>query len=205
MNARTRMILTIVGALVIALAFFFFLIRPRQAELATVREDVAAEEARTQQLRAELARLEALRDQAPRLRAQLAELRELVPSADEIPNFIFLVQAASNAAGVDFLQITPEVPEPPLEGAPVAQIDVTLNAEGGYFSIQDFIRRLYALDRALRLDEFSIIATEDAETELFTLGLQGRVRIFFEPPAAPEPSPTAGGATPAPTGSPEGV
>ena len=177
------MILAIVGVIVVLLGFFFLFVRPRQQELADVRENIEAEEARTVQLKSELARLEELQEKAPQLEADLSRLRRFVPDDDEVPNFIFLVQESANQAGVDFVQITPELPKPPPEGAALAEIRVQIGAGGGYFAVQDFIRRLHALDRALRIDNMSLTG-EETETGDTRLTADMTSRIFFDSPQA---------------------
>ena len=203
MNARTRLILSVLAVLVVLAAFFFFFIRPRQAELADVKDTIETEQARTVQLQAELQRLQDLQANAPELEAELAKIRGFVPRDDEVPNFLFLVQDAANAAGVDFVSITPELPKPPPEGAALAEIRAQIGAGGGYFEIQDFIRRLHALDRAVRLDNLTLTGAEDADTGDVIVTMDSIARIFFEAPGAaatgaidpatglaPAPSPT---------------
>lgn len=184
MTARTRLILWIAGLLAILLVVFFFVIRPRQEELSGIREDIEAEEARTIQLNTELQRLQELQANAPELEAELATIRGYVPQDDEVPNFIFLVQDAANSAGVDFVAITPELPKPPPEGAALAEIRAEIRAGGGYFAIQDFIRRLHNLDRAVRLDTLSLVSEEE-ETGSVTITMASFARIFFEAPVPP--------------------
>ena len=183
MSPRTRMILAVLGVVVALVAFFFLFIRPRQQDLSAVRENIVTEEARTTQLQAELARLQDLQANAPELEAELSKIRAFVPRDDEVPNFIFQVQDAANQAGVDFVQITPELPKPPPEGAALAEIRVQLGAGGGYFAIQDFIRRLHNLDRAVRVDGLNLTGQED-EAGTVEITLTGTARIFFEAPAA---------------------
>lgn len=206
MSSRARLILSIVGALLILIVFFFLAIRPRQQELAKVEDDIVAEEARTQQLQSELDRLRDLQANAPELQAELAKIRGFVPKDDQVPNFIFLVQDAANAAGVDFVSITPELPKPPPEGAALAEIRAQIGAGGGYFAVQDFIRRLHGLDRAVRIDNLALTGEEDPNTGVLTLTLDGTARIFFEAPAAAttavDPATGQPAATPAPTASP---
>lgn len=204
MSPRARLILSVLGVLVVLVAFFFLFIRPRQQELGQVREQIEAEEARTLQLQAELQRLQDLQANAPQLEAELARIRGFVPEDDEVPNFIFLVQDAANAAGVDFVQITPELPKPPPEGAAVAEIRATIGAGGGYFAIQDFIRRLHGLDRAVRIDNISLAGSEDAATGDVTITFTSTARIFFEAPAPPTAVDPATGlpAEPTPTVTP---
>lgn len=196
MSGRTRLILAVLGVLVVLAGFYFLLIRPRQGELDTVNQEIQTEQDRTTQLQTELARLQDLQANAPQLQAELAKIRGYVPQDDEVPNFIFLVQDAANAAGVDFVQITPELPKPPPEGAALAEIRAQIGAGGGYFAVQDFIRRLHALDRAIRLDNIALTGTEDTTTGEVTIDLTSAARIFFEVPGAsagttaqPVPSP----------------
>ena len=181
MSARARMILTAVASVLVLVAFFFLFIKPRQNELGRVRDEVEQEETRTVSLRSELRRLQALQENAPKLEAELARFRELVPRNHEVPNFIFLVQEAADEAGVDFVNITPELPKTPPEGAPVAEVRATIGAGGGYFSVQDFLRRLYDLDRALRVDSVTM-AGEEEETGETNITLDMTSRVFFEPP-----------------------
>ena len=201
MRGRGRLILAIVGMVVLCVLTFVLFIRPQRAELAEVRLQIDAANSETLALQAELERRQALQENAAQLEAQLSKIRRLVPVKPEIPNFIFQVQEAANAAGLDFVQITPELPEPPPEGATLAEVGMTLTARGGYFSIQDFIRRLHALDRAVRIDSFGLTtaATEGA----IRLTMTSRTRVFFElPDPAPIGAPAVGGATPTPTPTP---
>ena len=218
MSGRARIIVGVVGAVVVCLLFFLFFIRPRQSELARVEEDIVAAQNENQTLRAELQNLEALQERAPQLNALIDEIRGFVPERHETANLIFQIQEAANISGVGFLQITPELPKPPLEQAPLAELRVTIRARGGYFSLQDFIRRLYDLDRALRIDNLSLTALTEGE-EVDTEGrieLVATARVFFEVPAAgtaaaptapaapapgaPVPSPTETGAPQTPEG-----
>jgi Tfp pilus assembly protein PilO len=192
---RAKYILAGVAALVVCVAFYFLFIRARQGELSEVRAQVESEEANTVELQATLQRLEGLQENAAEFEARLAEIRELIPQDDQVANFIFQVQDEANRAGVGFVEITPELPKPPPEGAQLAEVRVAIGAEGGYFALQDFLRRLYDLDRALRVDNLSIVAgTEEGTGTGEPPTLLATARIFFELPA--------GGAVTAPTTTP---
>lgn len=209
MTGRARTIITVVGILLVVLVVFFFLIRPKRAELAQVRTEIEGEEARTVQLQTELDRLKGLQARAPELEAELAVIRRLVPPNAQVSNLIFQVQDAANQAGLDFLSITPELPRQPPEGAALAQVRVSLGIKGGYFAIQDFLRRLYTLDRALRVDNFTLGGEPD-ETGGIVLSTVLASRVFYELPEAgagagtvpAAPAPAAPEAAPTPTESP---
>lgn len=204
MSGRTQIVVAAVVAVLVGVAFFFFFVKPRQNELAEVNEQIEVAEQETVRLQADLDRLRALQENAPLLEARLNEIRELIPQDDQVANFIFLVQDAATKSGVRFVQITPELPDVPPEGAQVAEIRVTIGGEGGYFAVQDFIRRLYLLDRALRIDSLTMTQEEDETTQERQIQMDSVARIFFElpatgaapggavaPPAAPVPTPTA--------------
>ncbi|HEV2754557.1 MAG TPA: type 4a pilus biogenesis protein PilO [Actinomycetota bacterium] len=208
MSARNRMILVGAAAFLVVLLAFFLLIRPRQGELEDVRALVEQEEGLEQQLTLDLQRLQELQRQEPQLRADLERIRQLVPADHEVHNLLFQVNNAANQAGVDFVQITPELPKSPPEGAALAEVRVSIGGSGGYFAIQDFIRRLYALDRALRIDLLDLSSQEGSE-----ISLTATARVFFEqptgfvpgttpvapPPVAPAPAPAASPTAPEPS------
>lgn len=188
MSGRNRFIVTIVAAVLVLLIFYMFFIRSRQGELSELRSQVETEEATTVQLRATLDRLQALQEQAPQLEAELAEIRELVPQKNQVPNFIFASQEAANEAGVELSVLTPELPKTPPEGAQLAEVRLQMGARGGYFAVQDFMRRLIDLDRALRIDIVTMSATTAAEGVETIVSLDITARIFFELPVAEAPS-----------------
>lgn len=201
MRERTRLIVTIAGIVVALLALYFFMIRPARSTLAETAQRADAAEAQTQALRVELERRQALQANEAQLEAELAEMRGFVPRRHEIPNFILQMQDEANAAGVDFLDITPELPAPPPEGAALGQVQMDIRASGGYFSIQDFIRRIYNFDRALRIDVASLNIVGEEGEEDPDLDLVMTARIFFEAPGTVAP---AAPPPPEDEGTPEG-
>ena len=205
MKDRRRIIVAAVAVLFVCGLFYMFFIRPRSSEVTKARAAVVAAESEQQQLQLDLQRLEELKENAPKLNALLERIRGYVPKDDEIPNFIFQVQEAANTAGVSFVQITPELPKPPAQPAPLAEVRITMTSSGSFFSLQDFIRRLYTLDRALRIDTLALAAagagpegaqasggsdTETVAAEEGELTLTIAARIFFELPEGVAPGAT---------------
>ena len=204
MTGRSRIILAAVGVVVVSLLLYFFFVSPQRKELASVRLDIDNARILTTQLQVELQRLQELQANAPELEAELAKFRQFVPIRPELANFIFQVQQAANAAGLDFVSITPDLPKPPPEGAALAQVRSQIGATGGYFAIQDFLRRLYNLDRALRVDNFAI-NVQSTEPFGVRLTMTSSVRVFYDVPVDPALATTTAplpGATPTPTTTP---
>ena len=203
MRGRRRIILTSVGVVVVSLLLYFLFVSPQREELASVRLEIDNARILTTQLEVELQRLQELQANAPELEAELAKFRQFVPLRPELANFIFQIQNAANAAGLDFVNISPQLPEPPPEGAALAQVSSQIGASGGYFALQDFLRRLHNLDRALRVDNFDLSV---GSTEPFgiRLTMTSSVRFFYELPEDPAAATTVPvpGTTPSPTTTP---
>lgn len=199
---RAKLVMAVVATLVVCAAFYMFFVRSRQGELADVRDRVEDAENESVSLQAQLQELQGLKENAPQAEARLNEIRELIPQKDQVANFIFQVQDAANRAGVDFVTITPELPKAPIEdpSASVAQVRVTVGAKGDYFALQDLVRRLYDLDRAVRIDNLALDAEEDEETKVTTVTLTAAARIFFENEGG-APAATTGATTTAPAAS----
>ena len=182
MSTRTRLVAVGAAFVVVALLMYMFLIRPRQAEVGDLQTQVATEENTTQALQLELARLQALKENAPELEAQLKKVRDLVPRKNAVVKFIRQVQRIADEAGVDFVNIGPEVAKPPPEGALLAEVRITIGIGGDFFSVQDFVRRFYDLDRAVRIDLLSLEGTTDTSGARIVT-LNATARVFFELPA----------------------
>ena len=221
MSGRTRMIIAVALMILVLLLFFVFFIRPRQGKVADLNQQVEAENQRTVQLNAELQRLKSLQANAPRLQARLQKVRDLVPQSNQVPNFIFQVQEAADSSGVSFVSIAPELPKAPPEGASLAEVRLTIDAGGGYFALQDFIRRLYSLDRAVRIDTLTLTSnvagagtastSSSSEAGAAPPSTNGEItssmtaRIFYELPAGASTSSTTTTtttSTPVPTPTP---
>ena len=203
MSGRTRLIATVAIAVVVCLLFYVLFVRGKQSDLSKVQAETQNEKARTVSLQAQLQQLKQLQAHAPQLQAELSDIRKLVPKDNEVPNFIFQTQEAANQAGVSFLEITPELPKQPPEGATLAEVRITIGAQGGYFAVQDFIRRLYGLPRALRIDNITLTGAAGANGAT-VVQFQATARVFYELPTAAPPAPVAPGApaSPAPTVTP---
>ena len=208
MNQRARLILVIVAGVLLCLAVYFLLVRSRQGELDTINENIAAETSRTAQLQVELERLQDLQRRAPELQAELDRFRGLVPANHEIANLMLMIDEAAKESGVTFADIAPELPKSPPEGAALAEVRMVIGSSGGYFALQDFVRRLYDLDRALRIDNIAMTGSEDETGS--SIDLQVTARVFFDLAGAagtsttPPPNTTTPAETPAPETTPAG-
>lgn len=189
MSMRMRFVLAGVGAVVVLAGWFLMVFRPGQARQAELRDDIAATEQEISSLEAQLRRLQDLQAREPELRAEEARFALALPDVPSVPAFLIQVQDAANQAGVDFVSINPSLPTAPRggEGASgIQSISVSISSNGSFFAVQDFVYRMERLDRAVRIDNFSLSGGGDEESP--TLSVSLRMQMFNLPPGSPAPA-----------------
>lgn len=110
MSMRLKFVLVGLGCVAVGAMWFMFIFRPNQTKITELRDDVETTKQEVVALEAQLRRLQQLQREEPRLRADLARFSDALPADPRIPDFILQVQDAANAAGIDFLTITPSLP-----------------------------------------------------------------------------------------------
>ena len=101
----------LVGFVALALASFYYLNvwQPKRDELAEAQTRVDSLLVINQRAKAELAqgRTQALKDEADRLAQDLAVMRMLVPTVNEVPTLLDQVSTASRRVGLDIADVQP--------------------------------------------------------------------------------------------------
>jgi Tfp pilus assembly protein PilO len=166
----------LVAALLLTVAFWFLLYKPKADEQSVLEQETADLQGQQVTLRAEVAQLRDIKKRQVEIRAQLARLRQYIPDGPAQPQVIRQLQVSGDRAGVDIISVAfgePLVPvsevdeaATPLdtgdEGMILANIPVTMVIEGGYFQVVDFFRRLEVdVPRALLVQNLAIAEAED--------------------------------------------
>jgi Tfp pilus assembly protein PilO len=208
----------LVAALLLTVAFWFLLYKPKADEQSVLEQETADLQGQQVTLRAEVAQLRDIKKRQVEIRAQLARLRQYIPDGPAQPQVIRQLQVSGDRAGVDIISVAfgePLVPvsevdeaATPLdtgdEGMILANIPVTMVIEGGYFQAVDFFRRLEVdVPRALLVQNLAIAEAEDGFPTMTTTW--GGQLFTVVPTSAPkdvdaaEVAPDAGAAQPAPS------
>lgn len=180
----SRSVLIAVGlCIVAAVAFWFLVFSPLDEQETALVEETAALQAQAQQLRNQLASLQAIRDNELMIRADLNRLRALIPADEPAqPSFVRAVQLAADASGTEIQSLTfglPVVvqgaPPPDAEGKVLTEISLNGVVEGGYFQIVDLFRRLeIEVVRAVQIDTVGMTEGTDGFPQL-TATITGRI------------------------------
>jgi hypothetical protein len=126
----------IAAMLLVALAAYFFLVRPKRAEAGRLAEKVELLEAEVN-----AARLAAEPDKRETKInvADLFELTKAMPDRPDMPGIILELNAIAEAVGIEFVQISPELVVA-REGYRIHPIRFIF--EGNYFELNDFLFRV---------------------------------------------------------------
>lgn len=191
--SRQATILAAVLALLVAVAFYFFVFQPGQEELADVEsqiEGVVAQQATTQ---TRIAQLEAIRSDAAAIEAAIAGATAIVPSETALPATLREIQAAADDSGIELLTLAPSTPGP-VTGADelaLAQMSLPMSVEGSYFQVVDFLRRIEDPELVARGVIIDAVTVSPGDYPTLSVTITARVFANVVPgpdPAAPPPA-----------------
>ena len=211
MNRSDRMtlLLVLLGAVLLVVLWYLFLFKPASEDLAQVNEEIEAAQAEQDQLRVQLAQLQDIRADSAELESTLAAYETLVPSGPGLPSLLRQLQTAANDSGMELRAVSPSAPSPLEFGedgpatADIQSISLTVELEGGYFQLVDFLRRVedpVIVGRVLLVDALTV-GLEEYPT--LTVGITARAFTTGEAGGVPEAPTTAPTPSPGGTESPE--
>ncbi|MFM7719149.1 MAG: type 4a pilus biogenesis protein PilO [Actinomycetota bacterium] len=183
----------LVSALLVAIAvvaFLFAFLLPKGAEIGEVQQRIAAEEQVLLARQAELATLQALDPAA--LSAELQRYRAAIPSTADLPRLLRDLTVAAATAGVRLTGVTPSNPQPAAAAAASA-ITLSLNVQGSYFELAEFIFELEHLERLGKISSLSL--SPGGEGNILSLQLTSEVYTTDTssgPSSDPLPGPEVG-------------
>ncbi len=207
-NDRNVLILGILGIVTIVVGFYFLLLSPllqRLDEQAQARDD---KQAQLEQVQQEVNELEEVRRNSPEIQRQLLELSKRVPTQPQIPTLVVQVEEIADASGVTQLTVDPEPPTAPDGGGDYQVVPVTMQFNGTYDQMQDFLLRTRNLSRLVTVTDVSYCririigeehscefesGTSEAADETTTLdpaveaplSVQVQADVYFQPQGVP--------------------
>jgi type IV pilus assembly protein PilO len=140
------MVVVILIAIVMVVAYWEFVYAPKTNELALQRTHVESLEKSNQRAKAELAKgsVNDLRQQALRYQQNLQLMRQLVPTGNEVPALLEQVSTAARRVDLDINTVTPE---PVIEGGDFDTYRYKLTVIGGYHPLAEFLTNVGSLTR----------------------------------------------------------
>ncbi len=169
MTKREQMLGSIgIVALLLVAAYWYFLYKPKAAELAVTQAHVDSLDKRNQQARADIAQgsLQKLRAQSAEYDQSLRVMRQLVPRSNEVPALLEDISTAARRVGLDLATVEPM---PVLPGEQFDTYRYKLAVTGGYHPVGQFLSNVGSLNR--------IIAPVTLGIKLHPGGAQTKARV----------------------------
>ena len=135
-------------ALLLAVAYWHFLYKPKARELAATSAHVDSLDRKNQEARADIAQgsLEKLRAQSAEYEQSLKVMRQLVPRSNEVPSLLEDMSTAARRVGLDLATVEPM---PVLPGEQFDTYRYKLAVIGGYHAVGQFLSNVGSLNRII--------------------------------------------------------
>ena len=133
-------------AVMAAGAYWYFLHRPKAIELAETRTRVERLQTENDRAKAEVAkgRPEEIRAQLAQYSQNLALIRTLVPTSNEVPALLEQVSTAARRVGLDLAAVTPQ---PVIKGDRYDTYRYSIDIAGNYHDLATFLTNVGSLTR----------------------------------------------------------
>lgn len=159
---RGTLIAFIAGGVVLILLWYFLFFAPTSSDLSDTRAAVATAQSQKQELENTIRRLKELSRNAPQQQATLRTLRAAIPANPDLGEFILQANDIAATAGIDWLSIAPTPPTATPGGGPNSTIAVSIQINGGFFQVLDYLNRLEDLERLVLVDSINVSAASAA-------------------------------------------
>ena len=136
------------AAVLVLGAYWYFLYKPKAAELATIQVHVDSLDRKNQQAKADIAQgsLQKLRAQSAEYEQSLKVMRQLVPRSNEVPALLEDISTAARRVGLDLATVEPM---PVLPGEQFDTYRYKLAVIGGYHPVGQFLSNVGSLNRII--------------------------------------------------------
>jgi len=137
-----------IAAVLLLGAYWYFLYKPKAAELAVTQAHVDSLEKKNQQAKADIATgsLQKLRAQSTEYEQSLKVMRQLVPRSNEVPALLEDISTAARRVGLDLATVEPM---PVLPGEQFDTYRYKLAVTGGYHPVGQFLSNVGSLNRII--------------------------------------------------------
>jgi len=136
------------AAVLLLAAYWYFLYKPKAAELSVTQIHVDSLDQKNQQAKADIATgsLQKLRAQSAEYEQSLKVMRQLVPRSNEVPALLEDISTAARRVGLDLATVEPM---PVLQGEQFDTYRYKLAVIGGYHPVGQFLSNVGSLNRII--------------------------------------------------------
>lgn len=183
---RQIALLGVLGVIVLVVAFYMLGFKPKQDEIAELEVQLEEAIAAEAQLDSRIRNLQEVRERAPEIEAALVTGEGIVPRSASLPAALRQLQLAADDSGTTLLSVNPARPAGVADPATpeLAQIALTVQVDGSYFQLVDFLRRIEDAAITPRGIKWIDLSLSLSEYPTLSASLTGRMYALL-----PEPLP----------------
>jgi Tfp pilus assembly protein PilO len=150
LTSRRGPIIAGAGSAALVLLLIFFLVVPKLSQVSDAKKKL--DDARAQQttLQSEYRALQDAKGSAPQAQEKIDQVNREIPPTTDLPGLILLLQNAATSSGIDLVTITPANPTFD-QTANLSMISVSVNANGTYFALTEYLYKIETLPRAAKV------------------------------------------------------
>jgi Tfp pilus assembly protein PilO len=196
---RRLSLVVMLAVVLVTVAWWFFLISPRNEKIGDLQNQHTAAIDSEQRLRVQIRQLQDIRDREVEYVSAVGRLDALIPERPHLEEFIEQVHALAGSTGVELQTLTPSLPEVIGDDTELRQITISVQVEGQFFEILGFLFGLSDMERLVRVDAVSLASSAvEGQGTLLSAGIE--LRLFtmtdllpIDLPAAEDAAGTAEG------------
>jgi type IV pilus assembly protein PilO len=186
-------------AVLVVIVWYAAIYSPKNSDLSKAQDDLKTAQSQRDNLQTQLSNLRDLEANRAKQQAALQKLNAAVPTTPDLAGFILQANDIATQAGVDWLQVSPSLPSASAGGGPTT-INLTMQLQGGFFQVYDYLNRLEDLQRIVVVDTVNLTATGDTSNPsdpTLSMGITGRMFTRSAPvtPGGASGAPSGGGTT----------
>jgi Tfp pilus assembly protein PilO len=184
---RLQLVLVGLGAILVVVLFWLLLWSPQGDEIDEVRADIDRVQDQQATTQNRITTLRNVRDEAPEIESMLTASASILPRDTALPSVLRQLQTAADESGSVLTSVSPGRPQP-VDGAAedLAMLTLSVQMDGSYFQIVDFLRRVEQADitpRGINWDDLAMSVGDYPE-----LGVTLNGRMYAVLPSAPPPT-----------------
>lgn len=191
--------------MLVLVVYYVLVWSPQRSRVAEIEDRISQTITQQQQVRDQIARLEEVRASAPRLEAALADSHSIIPRDSALPSALRQLQLAADDAGATLVSIQPGRPEAvgsgeaggeaageaggdtvsgPAGDRQLARLSLSVQVQGRYFQLVDFLRRIEDPAITPRGIVWSGMSIGLEEYPVLSLSASGEMYALLSPAAA---------------------
>jgi type IV pilus assembly protein PilO len=161
-------------AFIILGLFYFIYYKPKNNELASIRDERVRTEKEVEMLKQKKEELDQIEKELKLMTAQLNQLETIIPQEEEIDVILRRVQQLAFDSRIDIVRFTPKAL---IDKEFFSEKPISMELTGNYHNIAIFFSRLSNFSRLFTMEDFSIRALRD-QTDALTVRTSSTAKTY---------------------------